>query len=106
MVLVNSSTSAAARHAPELMSSSSGATPFAGVRFHGFHLCLELHGDDMDGVLASVTLDDLSVHQVRQKATCFAIPCYSCYCCEVISVDRFRCPSVQPPIIDTNAVLL
>lgn len=63
MILANSGTRVSRN--PEAIPSRSGSRPFAGVRFRGFRLCAELLGDDMDGVLASVTLDDLSVHEVR-----------------------------------------
>lgn len=42
------------------------AEPFMGVRFTGLEVCAELHGEEMDGVLASVALDDLGVYEVRR----------------------------------------
>ena len=41
------------------------AEPFLDVRFKGLEVCAELHGEDMDGVLASVALEDLGVFEVR-----------------------------------------
>ncbi|CAM9510658.1 unnamed protein product [Pylaiella littoralis] len=40
------------------------AEPFMDVRFGGLEVCAELHGEDMDGVLASVTLDNLGVYEL------------------------------------------
>lgn len=34
--------------------------------FRGFCLSVELHGEDMDGVLASVALEDLAVYEASQ----------------------------------------
>lgn len=49
---------------PVLLSKQPEAKPFMDVRFRGVCLRAELHGEDMDGVLASATLDDLGVYEV------------------------------------------
>lgn len=36
------------------------------VRFRGLEVCAELHGEDMDAVLASAALDDLGVYEVTR----------------------------------------
>lgn len=41
------------------------AEPFLDVRFKGLEVCAELHGEEMDGVLASMALEDLGVYEVR-----------------------------------------
>ena len=49
---------------PMLLSKRPEAKAFMAFRFGGFGLCAELHGEDMDGVLASATLDGLGVYEV------------------------------------------
>lgn len=47
-----------------LLSKQPEAKDFMAFRFGGFSLCAELHGEEMDGILASATLDDLGVYEV------------------------------------------
>lgn len=91
MILANSGTRVSRN--PEAIPSRSGSRPFAGVRFRGFRLCTEVFGDDMDGVLASMTLDDLSVHEVRLSGVGGPHVGYLLYCAVLmgaVTVYDFR----------------
>lgn len=55
---------------PELLTRQPEGKVFMDVRFCGFCLRAELHGEDMDSVLASVTLNDLGIYEVCATARC------------------------------------
>lgn len=48
----------------ELLSKKPEAKTFIDIHLREFCLCAELRGEDMDGVLASATLEDLGVYEV------------------------------------------
>lgn len=63
--LVLAGSGASAGKIPVLLSKQPEAKDFMAFRFGGFGLCAELHGEEMDGILASATLGDLGVYEVR-----------------------------------------
>lgn len=62
--LVLAGSGATAGKIPVLLSKQPEAKEFMAFRFRGFGLCAELHGEEMDGILASATLEDLGVYEV------------------------------------------
>lgn len=62
--LVLAGSGASAGKIPVMLSKRPEAKDFMAFRFGGFGLCAELHGEEMDGILASATLDDLGVYEV------------------------------------------
>lgn len=54
--------------------------PFMEACFRGFCLSAEVHGEEMDGVLASVALEDVAVYEVRLGIPCFRLAVLRLFC--------------------------
>lgn len=54
--------------------------PFMEACFRGFCLSAEVHGEEMDGVLASVALEDAAVFEVRLGILCFRPAVFRLFC--------------------------